>query len=112
MTMVFVIFIAFVWFYSHALSEAMNEQWGNRYIQKQIVFDKYRTLFPIMHEVALVNQLVDEPTIRAMAGDEANESVRQAGLKTLQHYRTLFQDRSYFAAFKTSGHYYFNDRNN
>jgi len=112
MSGIFILFIAFVWFYAHALSEAMNEQWGNRYIQKQIVFDKYRTLFPILQEVTLVNQLVNEPTIRAMAGDEANESVRQAGLKTLQHYRTLFQDRSYFAAFKTSGHYYFNDRNN
>ncbi len=112
MSVIFIMFIAFVWFYAHALSEEMNEQWGHRYIQKQIVFDKYRTLFPILHEISLVNQLVNEPTIRAMAGDEANDVSRKAGLKTLEHYRTLFQDRSYFAAFKTSGHYYFNDHTN
>lgn len=112
MSAVFLVFIAFVWFYAHALSEAMNEQWGNRYIQKQIVFDKYRTLFPIMQEVALVQKLAHEPAVLAMAEDEKSAVVREKGLRTLEHYRPLFQDHSYFAAFSPSGHYYFNDRNN
>lgn len=47
-----------------------------------------------------------------MAEDEKSAIVREKGLRTLEHYRPLFQDHSYFAAFSPSGHYYFNDRNN
>jgi diguanylate cyclase (GGDEF)-like protein/PAS domain S-box-containing protein len=112
MSIVFAIFIAFIWVYSQALNKKINEIWGERYVHKQITFDKYRTLLPILNEIDLVAQLSKEPTIIAMAKNENDPKIRDEGLKTLERYRIKFQDRSYFCAFSNSGNYYFNNSSN
>lgn len=109
MFMLFVIFCASIGIYSEVLSTQINEAWAVRYIKKQIIFDKNRTLLPIMREVALVKELAKEPTLLAMALKENDASIRQKGLETLEQYRLKFQDRSYFVAFTDSENYYFND---
>ena len=112
MTVTFTVFIAFIWFYTQSLSDQINERWGERFIHKQIMFDKYRTLLPILNEINLAKKLSTEPTIIAMAKYENDPKIRANGLKTLEHYRIKFQDRSYFTAFTRSGNYYFNDSSN
>lgn len=112
MTVTFTVFIAFIWFYTQSLSDQINERWGERFIHKQITFDKYRTLLPILNEINLAKKLSTEPTIIAMAKYENDPIIRANGLKTLEHYRIKFQDRSYFTAFTRSGNYYFNDSSN
>jgi diguanylate cyclase (GGDEF)-like protein len=109
MSVLFVVFSVFIWLYANQLSTKINEQWGKKFIEKQIMFDKYRTLSPIVQEIAIVQKLALEPSILAMAHNETDPSVFKAGIKTLEKYRTLFQDRSYFVAFTKSHNYYFND---
>jgi diguanylate cyclase (GGDEF)-like protein/PAS domain S-box-containing protein len=110
--MIFTLFSTGAWFYSKALNKQLNEEWAERFIQKQIVFDKYRTLLPIMKEVALVKKMSQDPAIIKMALNEDEVEARENGIKTLENYRLLFKDRNYFAAFKNTQNYYFNDINN
>ncbi len=112
LSVLFIFFTLIIWFFTHIQSENANEQWGAKFVQKQIVFDKYRTLLPIIHDISLVKQLAQEPAIIAMALYENDRKVRVDGLKTLERYRTQFQDRNYFVAFSESNNYYFNDSNN
>jgi len=112
MSALFLLFSTSVWVYSTVLSKQLNEKWAVRFIKKQILFDKHRTLLPIMREVALVKQMVQEPSLIAFALDETNPLTKQKALETLDQYRLKFQDRSYFAAFSATGNYYYNDANN
>lgn len=109
---IFIIVSAVFWMYSKYITDIINESWGERFIQKQIVFDKYRTLTPIIREIKVVQRMVNEPDLIAMAMDENDPIKRQKGLEVLERYRLIFEDRSYFAAFAQSGHYYYNDKFN
>lgn len=101
-----------IWVYSGVLAEQINEEWAIRFIKKQILFDRNRTLLPIVREVAQVKEMAQEPTLLAMAEHDEVLHVREKGLETLEKYRLKFQDKSYFAAFVDSGNYYFNDHLN
>lgn len=109
MSLLFIALTAVFWQFSKMLTLQINEEWVSRYVKKQIVFDKYRTLTPIIREMKRVHELSREPSLIAMAKDEADPHAYAEGIKTLERYRSLFEDRSYFAAFSKTGHYYFND---
>lgn len=113
--LLFVIFVFFstgAWFYSKALNQQLNEEWAERFIQKQIIFDKYRTLLPIMREVALVKKMSQDPSILEMALHEDDAEVKENGIKAFENYRLAFKDRNYFAGFKNTQNYYYNDIRN
>ena len=112
LAILFTIFTVIIWFLTHVQSEKINEEWGSKFVEKQIEFDKYKTLMPIINEIALVKQMAQEPDIIAMALHENDPKIRAKGLKVLEHYRDRFQDRSYFAAFTKSSNFYYNDNRN
>jgi len=109
MSVLFLLFSSSVWVYSTILVEQLNEKWAVRFVKKQILFDKHRTLLPIMREIGLVKQLAREPELIAFAQNENDEIQKQKALDVLERYRLKFLDRSYFAAFSQTGNYYFND---
>ncbi|MFW9618616.1 MAG: diguanylate cyclase domain-containing protein [Sulfurospirillum sp.] len=114
-TFMFALFIFFsfcVWSYSEILFSKINEKWAERFIRKQIVFDKNRTLLPLLNEIEIIQEMIKEPDLLAMALDDTNEANRQKGLVILEVYRQKFQSKSYFAAFVKSENYYFNDAKN
>ncbi len=114
-TFMFALFIFFsfcVWSYSEILFSKINEKWAERFIRKQIVFDKNRTLLPLLNEIEIIQEMIKEPDLLAMALDDTNEGNRQKGLVILEVYRQKFQSKSYFAAFVKSENYYFNDAKN
>lgn len=114
-TFMFALFIFFsfcVWSYSEILFSKINEKWAERFIRKQIVFDKNRTLLPLLNEIEIIQEMIKEPDLLAMALDDTNEANRQKGLAILEVYRQKFQSKSYFAAFVKSENYYFNDAKN
>ena len=114
-TFMFALFIFFsfcVWSYSEILFSKINEKWAERFIRKQIVFDKNRTLLPLLNEIEIIQEMIKEPDLLAMALDDTNEAKRQKGLAILEVYRQKFQSKSYFAAFVKSENYYFNDAKN
>lgn len=105
----FIFFSLCVWSYSEILFDKVNEKWAERFIKKQILFDKNRTLLPLIHEIEIVQEMVKEPALIAMALDDTHELTRKNGLAVLESYSKKFQSQSYFAAFVKSGNYYFND---
>ncbi len=112
MSLVFFLVAFVLWFYSSALQTQINETWATKFVRKQIIFDKNRTLLPIIKELELVQKMVHEPDLIAMSQNEADPQALQRGIALLEHYRILFEDHSYFAALLPSGHYYFNDSDN
>lgn len=114
-TFMFALFIFFslcVWSYSEILFSKINEKWAERFIKKQIIFDKNRTLLPLIHEIEIIQEMIKESALLAMALDDTDEVNRQKGLALLESYRQKFQSKSYFAAFVKSENYYFNDAKN
>lgn len=111
MSALFVIFSTLIWIYSGMLFDNMNEEWGKRFVKKQMTFDKNRTLLPILHELSTVEAMAHDPLILAMAKDDTNETARKAGLKAFEKYRMRLQNHIYFAGFADSRNYYFNDAN-
>lgn len=82
---------------------------GTLFAEKQVLYDRERSLRPILREVTLARKLATSPTILAWAGDEDDPALKQRGLRELENFRQAFVDKSYFFALRASGHYYFND---
>jgi len=106
MSVLFIFFSSVVWFYSDFLFQSINEKWVERFIKKQVMFDKNRTLVPLLHELSLVQQMAKEPDIIAMALYEDDLAIREKGVAVLERYRLSFQDKSYFAAYEKTKHNY------
>ena len=101
-----------VWLFSQHLLSRINEQWAAQLAERQVQFDKHRTLMPLTREIALARQMAAEPALIEMALDERNPQVKRRAIEVLERYRLNFRDHSYFAAFARTGSYYFNDAAN
>ncbi len=112
MIVIFIGFMLITWFLSVQLTNKVNQQWGAKFAERQVMFDKSRTLAPLIREIALARQMAAEPAIIAMALREHDPEFRRRGIAVMEKYRSNFRDHSYFAAFAQSGNYYFNDAAN
>ncbi|KFL33058.1 MULTISPECIES: hypothetical protein [unclassified Sulfurospirillum] len=61
MTALFMLFSFVVWSYSKHVLEQINEKWAERFVKKQILFDKNRTLLPLLHEIEIIKEMLKEP---------------------------------------------------
>jgi diguanylate cyclase (GGDEF)-like protein len=112
MTAIFCSFVLLTWVVSQQLINRVNEHWGSQLLNRQVLFDKYRTLSPLINEIALARKMAVDPAIVRMAQNESDPAVRQQGIAAMEIYRLSFRDHSYFAAMAHSGDYYFNDAAN
>ena len=48
---IFLMFAVLSWVAFHAMVAAINEQWGKQFAHRQVLFDKYRTLSPLIREI-------------------------------------------------------------
>jgi len=99
--------LCFGWIVSHT-----SDKLGRLYAEKQVLYDRHRALEALRREIALAQTLARSPSILEWAKGEEDELRRKHGLAELEHFRQTFQDRSYFLVIDSSGHYYFNDRDN
>ncbi len=106
---IFLLFAALCWLSFSQMVKEINQQWGEQFTERQVLFDKHRTLSPLIREIRLARQMAIEPAIIEMAMHEENADVRRRALEVMEKYRFNFRDHSYFAAFSRSNHYYFND---
>lgn len=109
---IFLVFAVLSWVAFHSMVVSINEQWGKQFAQRQVLFDKYRTLSPLIREIKLARQMAAEPALKAMSMRENDTAARQRAIAVMERYRIDFRDHSYFAAFAKSGRYYFNDEAN
>ena len=101
-----------VWFAVRMLAEGITEQWAVLYAEKQALYDKSRTLQPILREVALSRQMANSPYIREWARNPGDKSYERRAIAEMENYRLNFTDRLYFLALLKNGHYYFNNAEN
>ena len=50
----FVFFSLCVWSYFEIIFDKVNEKWAERFVKKQVLFDKNRTLIPVLHELEII----------------------------------------------------------
>ncbi len=102
-----VAFLSFQWVYGNIVEEV-----GRLFAEKQVLYDRERSLAPIRREVTLARMLAESPTILGWVSAEQDPAYKTRGLAELETFRRSFADKSYFFAIARSGHYYFNDANN
>lgn len=108
-TVVFLFASLIVWLVFRSMASEINREWGAQFVERQVLFDKFRTFSPLIKEIALARKLAADPGLLRMARDEGDPVALQAGLAALEKYRIQFADHDVFAAFAGSGHYYFGD---
>ncbi len=96
--------VAFSW-----IVESTTEKLSTLFAERQILYDRYRGLGPLVREVALADTLARSPAIIEWARDETSPARTKRGIDELEHFRTSFRDGSYFVAMAGSGDYYYND---
>lgn len=99
--------IAFMW-----IAEGLVERWGVRLAEKQVLYDKARTLQPLLREIALARQLADSQILKPWTADPDNPELTRKAVAEMESYRGNFRDRNYFVALTGSGKYYFNNAEN
>jgi diguanylate cyclase (GGDEF)-like protein len=112
MSAIFISFVFITWLLSFELINQINQKWGSQFIERQVLFDKYRTLSPLIHEIELARKMAADQNIIQMALHESDPLLKQRGIAAMESYHFNFRDHSYFAAIESSGNYYFNDAAN
>jgi diguanylate cyclase (GGDEF)-like protein len=109
MTGIFLLFALLSWLSFSQMVGEINQQWGSQFAERQVLFDKHRTLSPLIREIRLARQMAAEPALLEMALHEDDPEVVNRATEVMERYRFNFRDHSYFAAFAHTGNYYFND---
>jgi len=99
----------FSWLSMRVLAEDIIVSWVERYAEKQVQYDKVRTLLPLIHEVELSKEFAQLESLKAWAKHPFNEGLKQQALQETEAFRHRFSDKSYFIALKGNEHYYYSD---
>lgn len=100
------------WLSVDTLSEDIIEDWAVRYAEKQVLYDRERTLQPLIRELALSHQFAQSKAIIDFAHNPENDALRLRALREMENFRLNFLEMNYFVALKKSGEYFHNDANN
>ncbi|MDD5298262.1 MAG: diguanylate cyclase [Rhodocyclaceae bacterium] len=100
------------WGALYKLAEQIVAEWGVRYAEKQVLYDKLRTLQPIQREIELSRQFANSGVVRAWARSPDNPALAKLAVGEMERFRLRFADQAYFLAFAKSGHYYYNNAAN
>ncbi len=98
--------------YVRQLATQIVEDWALRYVEKQVLYDKFRTLQPIMRDVALSQQLSESKQIKAWAKNPDNPQLKAQALAEVESFRQNLTDKNYFVVLANNGHYYYNNAQN
>ncbi|WP_260291932.1 GGDEF domain-containing protein [Sedimenticola hydrogenitrophicus] len=100
------------WGSVRTLAEDIVAQWAMRYAEKQALYDKSRTLQPILREVALARQLAHSQYIREWTRKPDDPERSRRAITEMESFRQSFHDQNYFVALLKNGHYYYNNAEN
>ncbi|MCB1898171.1 GGDEF domain-containing protein [Cognatazoarcus halotolerans] len=97
------------WGMVRELGEGIIEEWALRHAEKQVLYDKARTLQPVLREIALARQLANSQQIREWTRDPDNPQLTRRAIAEMETFRLNFADRNYFIALLGNGRYYYNN---
>ncbi|WP_432697998.1 diguanylate cyclase domain-containing protein [Marinobacterium sp. YM272] len=112
MMALFLLSAAIIWVLVRQLSESIVEEWATRYAEKQVLYDKARTVQPILREIALSSQFAHSRQLIEWAQNPDDPVLKQRAIAEMENYRLNFHDNSYFVALLASGDYYHNNAAN
>ncbi len=108
-----VIFFAVIaapsWLAVRFMAEGIAEKWAARVVEKQVLYDKSRSLAPILREVALAKQMALDFHVLRWARNPGDQALQRQAFAELERYRRGFKDKSYFIGLLTNGRYYHNN---
>lgn len=108
-TLILLITGLFSWFSMQALTEGIIANWVERYAEKQVRYDKVRTLLPLIQEVHSSKKFAQLESLKAWANEPNNVELKRLALLDTEMFRSRFLDDSYFIALRKNGHYYYSD---
>ena len=97
------------WVSMRVLAEDIIANWVERYAEKQIQYDKARTLLPLIQEVNLSKEFAELESLKAWAKHPEDLSLKKKAREDTENFRTRFSDKSYFIGLKGNNHYYYSD---
>lgn len=101
-----------VWISVQTLAEGIITEWAQRYVEKQVRYDKQRVLQPLLREIVLARQLASSPLVLEWLQKPDDIVLEYRALMELERYRDAFEDHNYFLGVRASGHYYYNNAEN
>ena len=101
-----------VWVSVQTLAEGIITEWAQRYVEKQVRYDKQRVLQPILREIVLARQLASSPLIIEWLQNPDDIVLEYRALMELERYRGAFKDSNYFLGILANGRYYYNNAEN
>ncbi|MBV0932588.1 diguanylate cyclase [Marinobacterium weihaiense] len=101
-----------VWAAVQTLAEDIITEWAQRYVDKQVRYDKQRVMQPLLREIALAQQLASSPVLLEWLQQPDDLVQEYHALMELERYRESFQNKNYFIGVRSSGHYYYNNAEN
>lgn len=110
LALVLVLSLAIALFAFRGISEHIITALGERFAEKQALYDKARIQLPLTKEILLARRMADSDIIQSWAQDENNQELKRQALHEMNKFRYSFHDGSYSFIIDHSGHYYFNDR--
>lgn len=100
------------WSSVSSLAEEVIEEWAVRYAEKQVLYDRQRTLQPLIRELALSRQFSQSQDLIDFARNPEDPELRRRAIKEMESFRFNFLEMNYFVALAKSGEYFHNDANN
>ncbi len=101
-----------VWVAVQTLAERIISEWAQRYVEKQVLYDKERVLQPLLREIVLARQLASSPVVLDWLQQPDDIVQEYQALRELERYRQAFRNGNYFLAVAANGHYYYNNAEN
>jgi signal transduction histidine kinase len=94
------------WAMFNSFTEQLLERIGARFTEKQMLYDKARTLQPLIREIVLASQSADSPLIREWATHERDPELYRRSMEELHN---RFHSDNYYVAIAKSGNFYYFD---
>ncbi len=99
------------WHSMRSMAEDIISNWIERYAEKQIRYEKVRTLSPLLEEVSLSREFSLLDSLRQWVEHPDDEVLKVKAFEEAERFRLRFSDQSYFIALAKSGRYYYGESN-
>ncbi|MDD5058055.1 MAG: ATP-binding protein [Sideroxydans sp.] len=92
------------WVMFNNFTENLLMRTGSRFAREQMLFDKARTLQPMMREMARARQSAEDPLIQQWAANERDAKLYRRSMNEL---RNRFPNSNFYVAIARSGNFYY-----
>lgn len=93
------------------IADRTVHKWGVELASNQLLYDKSRAVQSLIREITLAKQMAKSNTIIYWAKHQDDPKAKAAGIAEMENFRKQFKEGTYFIAFKDSGKYYYNNKN-